>query len=877
MKPEDAERVVELFAEARACPPEQRADFLAQACAGNDAVRVVIESLLADEAPLPSFLAQPVFDRGLGILTDAGASSELQAGDTLGDCRIVSLLGVGGMGEVYLADDTALGRRVALKLIQRGQSGTLLNRFRHERRVLASLSHPNIAQLYGGAVTAESRAYLVMEYVDGEQLDEYCHRYRLGVDERLALFRKVCAAVAYAHQNLVIHRDLKPANIRVTPEGEPKLLDFGIAKLLEAEPALPGVEPTLTMQTMMTPEYASPEQLRGEAITTASDVYSLGVVLYELLCGQRPYQLKGRRLDEVVRNICEEEPARPSTAAGCTDGPAVENQFDLQPEKLRRRLEGDLDNIVAKAMRKEPARRYVSVSQFSEDIRRHGEGLPVIARKDTLGYRTGKFVRRNKLAIAATALVALALMSGLVVATWQAYVASQERDRARLAQAKSEAARHQAETAQKQTQRINEFLQTLLGSANPTKLGKDVKVSQVLDSASASVDKELASQPEVLAQVHQTLGQTYVDIGQNGVAATHFQTALTIFRHLHGDEDPRTVGVEHQLAISFNRTGAFTKSEPLLRHEIAWLLRHTPEDNAKLASALSVLGFCLSQTQQFPESETVLRESLDRNAKAAGENSSAYAVVLNQLGVLKRAQASLEANADFQRDSDAAANFFQRSLAIIDQIAPDRPNEVVIRLNLCFVYLDQKKFAEAEAQLERVNKDRVRIFGEVDNLYSAEAGMVLDSIHFGRGDFAAVAAQGEKVVDRERVIAPSDETGVTQGCFMLGVSLTRTGRAAEGEPLLRTALAHCNAPDPIYSYAYGDVETALGDCLFAQKRYADAAPLLMEGYDKLKKSPGEQDRMTLEAAVRLHEFYMAWNKPDEAAHFASNHAPAPTP
>ena len=430
MNPEDAERVLELFAEAHACPPPQRADFLAQACAGNQAVRAVIESLLADEAPPPSFLEQPVFDRGLGLLTDAEAASELQAGDTLGDCRIVSLLGTGGMGEVYLADDTVLGRRVALKLIQRGQSGTLLHHFRHERRVLASLAHPNIARLYGGAVTAEGRAYLVMEYVEGERLDEYCHRRRLGVAGRLALFRKVCAAVAYAHQNLVIHRDLKPANIRVTPEGEPKLLDFGIAKLLEAEPAPPGAEPTLTMQTMMTPEYASPEQLRGEAITTASDVYSLGVVLFELLTGQRPYQLRNRRLDEVVRSVCEDEPERPSTVAGRTEGSGIESRFDLPPDKLRRRLAGDLDNIVAKAMRKEPARRYVSAAQLSEDIRRHGEGLPVSARKDTPGYRAGKFIRRNKVAVAAAAVVLLAVVGGVAATISQARRANLEAQRA---------------------------------------------------------------------------------------------------------------------------------------------------------------------------------------------------------------------------------------------------------------------------------------------------------------------------------------------------------------------------------------------------------------------------------------------------------------
>ena len=341
----------------------------------------------------------------------------------LGDCRVEALLGEGGMGEVYLAEDTALGRQVAVKLLKRHLGDEVSGRrFRHERRILAGLTHPGIARLYGAAVSPQGRSYLVMEYVEGARLDRYCDGHGLSVSERLALFRQVCAAVNYAHQNLVIHRDLKPANVRVTPAGEPKLLDFGIAKLLETDPVTDGGLPTLTLGDAMTPEYASPEQLRGEPITTASDVYSLGVILYELLTGQRPYQLKSRRPDEIARAICETEPLRPSAVArrstpDAITGPATHHD---PPERLRRQLAGDLDNIVAMAMRKEPARRYASVAQLSEDLRRHCDGLPVQARRDTVGYRTGKFVRRNKVGVAAAALVVLALVTGLVATTLEA-------------------------------------------------------------------------------------------------------------------------------------------------------------------------------------------------------------------------------------------------------------------------------------------------------------------------------------------------------------------------------------------------------------------------------------------------------------------------
>ncbi len=435
MTPEESERVMDLFATALACTPgEERAAFLARECAGHDAVRAELESLLRVQVETPDFLDKPIFTRGAELLADemTGSGGELRPGDTLGDCRVVSLLGVGGMGEVYLADDTTLGRRVALKLLlQHGRGDALLRHFRHERRVLAGLNHPHIARLYGGAVTPEGRPYLVMEYVEGERLDDYCQHHALGVPERLALFRKVCAAVAYAHQNLVIHRDLKPANIRVTPEGEPKLLDFGIAKLLDAEhTATVTSQPTmtLTLQGMMTPEYASPEQLKNEVITTASDVYSLGVVLFELLTGQRPYHLKGRRPDEVIHAVCETELSRVSTVvARPAEMPAVKGP-PVPAGKLRRLLSGDLDNIVAKALRKEPARRYGSAALLGEDIRRHLEGVPVKARPDTLPYRAGKFLRRNKLGVAAAVLVALALVGGLVATAREARRANRRFD-----------------------------------------------------------------------------------------------------------------------------------------------------------------------------------------------------------------------------------------------------------------------------------------------------------------------------------------------------------------------------------------------------------------------------------------------------------------
>jgi len=359
-------------------------------------------------------------------------------GTRIGPYRVVREIGHGGMGSVYLAarDDEQYRQQVAIKLIKTGLGRDLMRRrFRTEMQILADLNHPNIARLLDAGETNDQVRYLVLEYVDGSPIHEYCAQHELSTDQRLKLFTTVCAAVQYAHQHLVVHRDIKPGNILVTNEGEPKLVDFGIAKLLQTETA-PESPATVTAMHFMTPEYASPEQVRGLSVTTATDVYSLGVVLYELLIGRSPYRLNNRMPHEIAKAILDQNPERPSAAIG-TQEIESNNGSDrkvmssaINQPKLRGRLKGDLDNIVLKAMRKEPERRYASVQQLADDIRRHLEGRPVSARPDTLGYRAGKFVRRQKVAVIAAALILLTLIIGMIVTLKENRIARAERARA---------------------------------------------------------------------------------------------------------------------------------------------------------------------------------------------------------------------------------------------------------------------------------------------------------------------------------------------------------------------------------------------------------------------------------------------------------------
>ncbi len=371
----------------------------------------------------------------------------------VGPYRLIREIGRGGMGTVFLGarDDDAFHKRVAIKVLKRGMdTDAIVRRFRNERQILAGLEHPHIAGLLDGGTTPDGLPYFAMEYVEGQSITDYCETHDVDTTARLQLFRKVCEAVHYAHQNLVIHRDIKPGNVLVTADGTPKLLDFGIAKLLN--PAAEGhtLAATVPGLQLMTPEYASPEQVRGEPVTTASDVYSLGVLLYELLTGRRPYRLTSRAPSDIARVVCESVPERPSTAVTRSrqlasqddiltgsDAPAVQTHAvatgrlaDAGTQRLRRRLAGDLDTIVLKALSKEPSRRYASADQFSEDVRRHLSGLPVIARRDTLGYRASKFAQRNRSAVVGGVLVLLALIAGIVGTAWQARAAYRERARA---------------------------------------------------------------------------------------------------------------------------------------------------------------------------------------------------------------------------------------------------------------------------------------------------------------------------------------------------------------------------------------------------------------------------------------------------------------
>ena len=564
--PERLAKIDSLFEEALDLEPGEQQRFLAELAREDAELAEEVRGLLGfsedeedERLSLTKILTGPLWEQ-LG--ETVGITTRPEKGERIGAYRVVKEVGRGGMAVVYLAEraDGAFDQEVALKLLQPGNlTDELLARFEQERQILASLNHPAIARLLDGGLDDKDRPFIVLEYVEGEPIDAYCDHHRLDLDARIELFLEVAKAVRYAHRQLVIHRDLKPSNILVTHEGQVKLLDFGIAKLLDPASAGEFAAPqTQTLNRRLTPEYASPEQVRGEAVSTASDVYQLGLLFYELLTGERAYRFAKGSATEAERVICTEIPRRPSTAKASES--SLEARQASGPQ-LSRRLRGDLDNIVLRSLAKEPERRYPSPAELIEDLERYRSGMPVKARPDTLRYRSGKFIRRHRFGLSAAAAIVALLIGYAVTATLQAREIAKERDRARLEATKA--------------QEVKDFLVDVFETSAPEeRLGKETTALELLDQGSSRLQEELALQPETQAELLATVGEIYRKIGA-------FDRAEPLL----------TRAVELQERSSDGETGTPFRGKPSLPGEgLAGYGRVRPRRGAALAQHRDAAG-----------------------------------------------------------------------------------------------------------------------------------------------------------------------------------------------------------------------------------------------------------------------------------------------
>jgi len=704
-----------LLEEALELPPEERAAFVARSAGGDADLRRELEDYLALEENAGDFIEEPA--ARLSSRSGGGL-----VGQRLGSWVVESEVGRGGMGAVYTAirADEAFEKRVAVKVLKRGMdTDEIVSRFHHERRILAQLDHPSIAKLLDAGTTGDGRPYFVMEEVEGRPIDEYCDARRLGIEARLRLFRTVCEAVSFAHRNLVVHRDIKPGNILVTEEGEAKLLDFGIAKLLgeagsgEHEVSLAGVR-------VLTPEYASPEQIAGGVITTASDVYSLGVLLYVLLTGHRPYRFTKRSVTEVARVIAEEEPDRPSTKVKRveelthSDGTKswltpeeVSAPRALEPLRLHRRLAGDLDHIVLKALRKEPDHRYQTVEQFSDDVERHLENLPVLARRGSTAYRAGRFLRRHwRETVVAAVFVLLIAGFGLREAQRSAQLRAALDTTADMAEVLAET------FTQADPERARE------GGPSPLEL---------LDSASVQLQEATQLPPELRAQLLDNIGRTYRTFGAYDEAKRSLKPSLDLRKQVFGDQHPAVASSLQNLAAVLQELDQLEEAEELMREALSIReILHAGSDHEELVIARNNLAEILRQQREHAEAEALVSEALAMARRLGEEGVAQAATSLSILGSIRFGQQDFE-----------AAEKIQREVLEIRQNLPDASNLSIARAmnNLGVTLTFEQKYTQAEEFFRRSLELRIEELGE-ENQQTGTAFANLGTVLYRQGRYA---------------------------------------------------------------------------------------------------------------------------------------------
>lgn len=837
MQAERWQRIENILQSAIDCGADQQSAFLDSACGADAELRREVESLLAWNEK-SGFTNSSALDEGMRSLERR--SEKIEEERRIGAYRVLREIGRGGMGSVYLAAraDDEFQKLVAIKIIRRGlDTDDIIERFRSERQILATLDHPNITRLLDGGTTDDGLPYFIMEHIEGEPVDVYCDRRCLSVAERLKLFQDVCAAVWYAHQNLVVHRDIKPGNVLVTKEGVPRLLDFGIAKLLAPGTALN--RQTAATVRLLTPEYGSPEQVRGEPITTASDVYSLGALLYVLLTGRSPYRGAMSSATEIERSICEEEPEKPSVAV-VGRGPEEKHKGSRAPkeaEKLRRRLQGDLDNIVLKALRKEPHRRYSSVEQLSDDISRHLSSLPVTARPDTRRYRIAKFIQRNKAAVVAAALISLILIAGLAAVLWQSHVARLERAKA---------------------VRINAFLQEMIGysavggnSAN--RKGHDATVAEMLDDAAQRIETELKDQPEVRAEMLGTIGGTYMASAKYDVSARYLKEAYDLDLKLYGPHARQTASVMPALADLAYLKGDYTTADSWFEKALPIYRKHANETDFEIHSMVAVLSdaaFVKLATGQIDRAEAFWREALTYAPRLPEKYRGQGPGVKTFLAQLYTDHGDIQKADGLAWEASQELRALGRDFFLLAQSLIDLGN--IRRL--------ERRYAEADSLIQEGTDLYARAQGEDHpNVAFGLASLAMSRYAQGRYDLAEEnALRASKIIER----LPKSSHYSAGVYTVLGLTLNRTGRSREAEPLLREALT-LRQKGAKRNNSVANAMGNLGECLATQRRYGEAEPLLVESYQILKSSQVPQSPFLNEASERLASLYSARGKPQE--------------
>ena len=884
-------RIESLVDQALELDETGRSAFLESVGAKDPGLRRDLEAFLTGELAARGFLETDLEHRApalLGALGDEGKSWDaLQLeGREVGPYRLLRELGRGGMGAVFLAEraDGQFEQRVALKLVKQGMdTAEILERFRSERQIQARLQHPHIARLFDGGVSASGQPYFAMEYVEGTALGLYCDQAKRSVGQRLGLFLQVCSAVEYAHHNFVVHRDIKPSNVLVTPEGQAKLLDFGIAKVLE--PTLGERAVTELAERPLTPRYAAPELIVGEPVTTATDVYSLGVVLYELLSGRHPYR-ESWSAKEIRRWALLNQDAEPLSSAlqraeprePPDDQPSAEEIAAARGTSvaaLVRLLRGDLDKVVAMAIRREPGRRYSSVGALAADLQSFLEGRPVSARGEGLVYRAVKFVARHRLAVGAVAVLATSIAAGVVGTVWQA--------------------RKAVEQARK-AEEVKRFVLGLFELSDPdTAKGKELTARQLLERGAQRIESELADQPDVQSEMLLFVGTLYHRLGMNKESRPFVEKALALRRQQFAEDTLQVAEAETALgsvhfalgelepalrlyeralqkrvrllgegaaATALSRglvgrvrfeKGDLEGAEGPLRQAIGDLRRHAPATDADLAASLNTLGRVRHAKGDLDGAQGFYREALELRRRLFGDEHSAVSTSLSNLAAVMQDRGQIR----------EATEQYRQLLAGDRRRLGSSHEDVALDLNiLAAARITSADFAEAEALLRESLEIYERHGG--DNPRQAMALHNLARALRGRGALAEAEASSRRALGLAAARLGEEHTNVAAVRQELAHILSARGRSDEAEELARRALAtqrrQLSADHPKVASAL----LILGQVLRAAGRAKDAVPLLEQALEIRRRRFGEDDWRSAEASLELAECLLAAGRASEA-------------
>jgi serine/threonine-protein kinase len=838
------EQIKQLFNDALALSENERELFLTNAACGDTELLREVKSLLVsashssdDERVTTNFFT-----------IESGGTDSL-IGTRIGAFTVVREVARGGMGVVLEGvREDEFTQRVAIKIIRGGfGSEEIVRRFRAERAVLSSLNHPHIAQFIDGGNLPDARLpdgqgtpFLIMEFIEGTPIDEYCDANGLDIRSRLELFLSVCSAVHYAHQNLVVHRDLKPSNIFVTAHGI-KLLDFGIAKLLSGEPT----EATLaaTQAHFLTPEYASPEQILNRNVTTASDTYSLGVLLYKLLTGQRPYRFlrgvplgKSPALRDVEQAIIEEQPTKPSSCALKGEARAAETRA-ASKAKLSKILAGDLDTIVLKALQKEPERRYSSVEQFQRDIQRYLSGLPVSAQPDSLAYRFSKYVRRNKLAVGAAVLIFLSLAGGIVASLVQAQRAERERDRA---QAEAEKAKQ-----------VVSVLKEMFASADRSRSTKrDITVAEVLEHASARIEKDFANQPEIAADVLSTIGSTYEGLAMYDRALTTLQVALRLQELSHGKEHPDVAEVLHALATNHYLKQERAAAESLF-HRSLTMFRSFGTLSGAFATTLNDYASFLQDQGQYTLADSLFRAAIRIYETLPTDNRKGLATSLHNLAL----------NYDWLGNISAADSLYRRSLNLQREAYGGVNAQMAITIgNMGFLAEARGDYIEAGRLYRESLAIREVLLDESHDLVTA------NKIKLGlfQLDHSTEFEEAERLCREALAVVrkanPSPKRLVARAHLGIGRALEQLGKIRDAEAELQSAVENFALVQPPNAKNLAEAEVFLAQNFTKQGRFRESEVLLLRARGRLRAASADSSAEMKRVNESLEHLFATWKK-----------------